>query len=105
MIEVIVSLFVGVLIGWFARERYAMHVIKAIIKDATEEAKESIRENIIDIIVEKHDEVIYVYEKHNGAFLAQGKNMDELTEILLKSHPGKIFNASPDHMKILKKES
>lgn len=91
-------------IGWFARELYAHYLIDKFTKSLSNTMVENLEKNIIDITVEKHEGYLFVYQKDNGAFLAQGKDLDELSDVLIKKYPGKFFNTSSKHMKLLEEE-
>lgn len=99
----LILILAGFLIGWYGREIYAKHMVKKLGAQIDEIASEVVKESIINIDVEKHDDTLFVYKK-DGTFLAQGKNIDELTDILQKKFPGKLFNASPEHMKLLENQ-
>jgi hypothetical protein len=48
------------------------------IKEAYEKAKQDM---IIDVKIEKHGDIYYLFEKKSDNFIAQGKNLDELKEV------------------------
>lgn len=91
----------GFIIGWWAREKYAMHVVSTIVKKAKEEYLEDVKSSVVNVLVEKANDVFYIYAKEDGTFLAQGKNIDELTDILNERFPGKMFNVTPEDLKML----
>lgn len=101
--ELILIVFCFIL-GWWAREIYAIYVLKKIAKNISNMVAENVQDSMINISVEKHEDLFLVYEKDSGTFLAQGKNIRELSDILLKKYPGKFFNASAEDMKLLGKE-
>ena len=43
------------------------------------------------VLIEKHFDTEYWFDEHNHTFLAQGKNFDEISEILKSRFPGHIF--------------
>jgi len=54
----------------------------------------SLEQEPIQITIEKHGDMIYVYNKETKQFMAQGKTQGELEKILLEKFPGKRFAAS-----------
>lgn len=99
MIEFII-LVVAFTAGWYVREWYAMRIVNKLTQDMSEKIVDEFKKNVINITVEEQDGVLYIYSKE-GTFLAQGKTMQELEEILEKKFPGKFFNASPEDLKII----
>ena len=43
------------------------------------------------VIIEKHFDTEYWFDEHDHKFLAQGKNFEEISEILKSRFPGHIF--------------
>ena len=85
----------GVNIGWKAREAYA----KKIVTKFAEELEEKVdAKSVLHITIEKHDDMIYVYDKKNHTFMAQGNNKEELEDALMSRFPGKRFAASEEDM-------
>ena len=52
-----------------------------------EEAQES-DEVTLDITLEKQGDMIYAYRKDNSKFIGQGRDKDELVQVLSKDFPG-----------------
>jgi len=55
--------------------------------------QKKVRETIIKVNVEKHGDVFYLFEQDTDRFIAQGKNADEIKEVLLKRFPDKTVFA------------
>lgn len=99
LIFIVVGLFVwvmGVLSGWQARERYAQRVLQKLMGEVKESEEES--EELIQITIEKHNEVFYVYDRKTKTFMGQGKNRDEIEDVLHERFPGKRFGASEQNL-------
>lgn len=92
---------IGFALGWWGRERYAIRVVSTIVEQAKEEYLEDIKKTVINVLVEKANDIFYIYAKEDGSFLAQGKDINELTEILNERFPGKMFNVTPEDLKML----
>lgn len=50
--------------------------------DREEEPQQTPRENVIEITLEQHNDVIYAYRKSDSQFLAQGQDRDALIQHL-----------------------
>lgn len=85
----IVSWLWGAVFGWQARERQAERVLKEFVTKMKEEEEPS--EELTHIIIEKQDEILYVYNRDTMAFMAQGKNRDEVEAVLKERFPGQKF--------------
>jgi hypothetical protein len=98
MIEIIAVAVVGVLgfySGWKTREEVAtrrMHEIMGEVETAIEE------QMVIKIVIEKHNDVYYVYDMEDKSFMAQGNNRKELENVLADKYPGKTFAASNSNL-------
>lgn len=90
---------VGYACGWINRERAARNFVNKFIDENLEQLQKQAEEATIDILIEKHGEVYYVFQKEDSSFMAQGKNRRELETALAKNYPGKRFFASPQNLK------
>jgi hypothetical protein len=79
----------GALFGWTRHQNFLDRTMHKMIREVTTE----IRKNSIEITIEKHGAMIYIYDKNTKQFMAQGSSRDEVEEILLKKFPGKKFVA------------
>ena len=87
----------GVKSGWDARERHASRITKQFL-DAMQDAEEQ-EEEQIHIIIEKHNDMLFVYDKDTKQFMAQGSSKEDVEKILVERFPGKRFAC---HESILK---
>jgi len=83
----IVIWVVGVKAGWDAREKHAKKITKEFL-DIMQEAEE---EEQIHIIIEKHNDMLYVYNKDTKEFMAQGSTKEDVEKVLVQRFPGKRF--------------
>lgn len=79
----------GVKAGWDARERHARKITREFL-DIMQEAEEE-EPSFINITIEKHNNVFYVYDRETNEFMAQGSTKDEVETNLQKRFPGKTF--------------
>lgn len=87
----VLSLLVGMYQGWKLRESYARVVTKKLMEVLEKDLEESESEELIQINIEQHSGVFYVYDKQNAQFMGQGKSKEELEDVLAKRFPGKRF--------------
>ena len=96
----IVIFILGGVYGWGLRERYANHLLQKLAKHIVEEQVST--EDLIQIIVEKHNNTLFIYKKEDGQFMVQGTSFKELNDALEHRFPGKRFACSEEHLQILK---
>jgi hypothetical protein len=101
MIDYLIAIAGGLLIGWYAREWYAMRKIENLMNNFGDNMLDEFKKKVIDITIEKSGDLFYVYKKDDGTFLAQGHDIDKLSDILVEKFPGKIFNCSPEDLATL----
>lgn len=90
---------VAFLLGWREREKWASKRVDALLDHLNQEAEKEIEENRVDIIIERHNDVYYVYNKHTNDFMAQAPSRKELEEALAARFSGKRFFADADNLK------
>lgn len=92
--------FMGAVYGWYARERHAKRTIDRFITQFVDETVEEAKDSIIPIVIEKHKDGFYVYNKETYEFMAQGTNRSQLENSLAKRYPEKRFAASTENLKV-----
>jgi hypothetical protein len=101
IIVTVMALFIawmfGAVQGWQAHER----MVRRNIRHAIHEFEEHINETHIKIKIEKHNDMLFVYDFTTHAFMAQGKNRDEVEKQLEIKFPGKRFAAEPSDLLLL----
>ena len=95
--SVFVIWFVGCLYGWQAHER----MVRRNLRHAIHEFQEHINETHIRIKIEKHNDMLYVYDNTTHVFMAQGKDRYEIEKQLQDKFPGKRFAAEPTDILLL----
>ena len=89
----------GTLHGWNLRERHAERRLQAFSAFVEKRLEEEI-ENMIPITIEKHNDMLFVYNKEDNSFMAQGKDRVELEKALHTRYPDKKFAC--DHETLVK---
>lgn len=92
----------GFFMGWRMREQTALRHLDKMADEIANDALEEFKSKVIDITVEDHDGVFYIYKREDGSYLAHGPSMEKLEDILMDKFPGKLFNAKPDDLEKLK---
>lgn len=98
--ELIIAI-IGFVVGWFAREWYAVRKIDELIDTMNNKMVEEFKSKVVDVTVEKSNGIFYIYRKDDGTFLGQGPDIDKLSDILSEKFPGKLFNVSPEELAAL----
>jgi len=84
----------GAVSGWKAREEHAKQVTEKFIEHIHSSVQQEVEESVIQINIEKHNNMFYVYDKETNEFMAQGSCKDEVENNLKKRYPGKSFGCS-----------
>jgi hypothetical protein len=102
MIDYLVGIAGGLVIGWYAREWYAIRKIEKYMTTLNDNIIEELKGKVIDITIEDQNGVIFVYKREDGSYLAHGNSMEILEDILIAKFPGMLFNAKPEDLQKLK---
>ena len=96
----VLSLLAGIVYGWRLRGIHLKVVTQKIMQELSEQLEEEAEsDELIQINIEQHSGVFYVYNKQTDEFMGQGSSKEQLEDVLAKRFPGKRF-ACPE--KILK---
>ena len=82
---------IGVVSGWNARESHAKTQVEKHFKNIQEFVEEQEQEELLHIIIEKHNDMLYVYDKETKQFMAQGSSKEDVEKVLVERFPGKRF--------------
>jgi hypothetical protein len=77
----------GSIAGWNAREKHA----KKQVDKFFEQVDEAEEEELLHIVIEKHNDMLFVYDKDTKQFMAQGSTKEAVEKILVERFPGKRF--------------
>ena len=95
VICIIIAWFAGAVAGWKAREEHARKITEKFI----DQMQESIQDDdTIQITIEKHNNVFYVYDRETTEFMAQGSTQKEVENNLRKRYPGKTFGCAESNL-------
>ena len=86
----------GAVSGWKAREEHAKQLTERFIEQLQQSSEEDA--SVIQINIEKHNNVFYVYDKETNEFMAQGSSKDEVETNLKKRYPGKSFGCAESNL-------
>lgn len=81
--------------GYEFREKQA----REKISDTLDRLEEEFVESLIRVKLEKVGDNVFVYNEKTNEFMAQGKNEEEIGEILKSRYPGKRFAAAENNLK------
>jgi hypothetical protein len=84
----------GAVFGWKAREEHAKQVTEKFIEYLQKSGHEVADDDTIQITIEKHNDMFYVYDRDTNEFMAQGSSKDEVETNLKKRYPGKSFGCA-----------
>ena len=88
----------GSVAGWRAREKYAEKVTQKFVEQLHESFQQQVEEGVVQISIEKHNNMFYVYDKETNEFMAQGSSKDEVETNLQKRYPGKRFGCAESNL-------
>ena len=77
----------GAVSGWNAREKHAKRQMEKFF----EQVDDAEEEELLHIIIEKHNDMLFVYDKDTKQFMAQGSTKEAVEKILVERFPGKRF--------------
>jgi predicted negative regulator of RcsB-dependent stress response len=80
----------GAVSGWNAREKHAKTQVEKHFQQIQEFVEEQ-EEEQIHIIIEKHNDMLFVYDKETKQFMAQGTSKEAVEKVLVERFPGKRF--------------
>ena len=88
----------GAVSGQKAREEHAKLVTEKLLDLLQESVERQVEENVIQINIEKHNDMFYVYDRETNEFMAQGSSKDEVETNLQKRYPGKRFGCAESNL-------
>jgi hypothetical protein len=85
----------GFVRGYAKRQQEALEKLNMF----AEFLEEQEAENVIPVRIERQNDMFFVYHEKDSMFLAQGKSLEEIRDLLSKRFPGKRIIASNDNVK------
>jgi len=95
---IIGSLIIGFSIGWNLRERVAVVKTHRMLAKIEQELEEETDPEVIKIIIEKDNGMLFAYHKDSSQFITQANDRKELEKKLSELFPGKTFGVSPKNL-------
>lgn len=96
------AVLVGFLVGWQAREQYAIRQVRRLLEDGdiklNVDSDES-EEDRTRMRLEKHSGLIYAFADEDDSFIAQGEDLSALDLAIQARFPGKKFSVREDNLK------
>jgi hypothetical protein len=95
------AIILGFAIGWVIT-KFIQGYLEAknlMLEAEIETLTKKVKERVVRVTVERHGDIYYLYEKETDNFVAQGRDADEIKEILLKRLPNKTFFADEENVK------
>lgn len=85
--EIILGFVLGVFVAWLALQYLAWRILQRF-EHTVQEALTRVEPtpNVIQGRAEQVGDMFYIYDDHNGGFLAQGTNCDEIMQHLKSRH-------------------
>ncbi len=62
------------------------------------EEHEQLPDNYVRIVIEKHNDMFFVYDENDNTFLAQASSKEELDKSLRSRFPGKMFAVKEENL-------
>ena len=84
--------------GWHYREYTASKRVDELLEQWETQATEKATPEHIKIVIEKHNDMFFVYSDEDHTFMAQGTTRKELEDNLAKRFPEKKFAAQPQNL-------
>lgn len=88
----------GFILGWVLREEMAKRRVDALLNQLGGEL-ENVAKDLINIKIEQHSGMYYVFNKETDEFMAQASTRQELEDSLAERYPEKRFAATPENLK------
>lgn len=88
-------------VGW-AVLKFVQKYLEAkneVLKEELEQLQKRVKDKFIQVNIEKHGDVYYLFEKETDRFIAQGTNMDELKAHCDARFKNKVIFANDEELK------
>ena len=99
--DFLVGIVFGIFIS-FALIKLIAAVVRKMAEDTLDEklkeGLEKLKEKIIPSRIERVNGMLYLYNKETEEFLGQGKDMQELNDVVKARFPDKLFNVPREEL-------
>lgn len=101
VIVFIIAFFLGIVVGIKFHEKAILQLIeKELDKELTKQTKD-LELDMVEVTIEKHDGVFFVYNQKTSKYIAHGSTLDELEKSLKQNHPNTKFFANKESFSLL----
>ena len=97
-LSIFIVFTMGFILGWVLREEMAKRRVDKLLEQLGGELEE-VAQDLINIKIEHHSGVYYVFNKETDEFMAQAPTRKELEDSLAARYPEKRFAATPENLK------
>lgn len=100
--EYLIVVLISFFFGWKIRELVAIWQSNKLAKRFEQTISnhlEEVKQTFIPIVIEKHNDVFFVYNMETNTFMAQGVDRKDLEHKLGKMFPGKRFEVDPENLR------
>lgn len=97
-LSIFIVFALGFAMGWVTREEMAKRRVDRLMEQLGEDLQQ-VAQDLINIKIEQHSGVYYVFNKETDEFMAQAPTRKELEDALAKRYPDKRFAATPENLK------
>lgn len=99
VIAVIVFIVFVYMFGYVRGFRQSKEELVNKLNSFEDQLTKMAEEDVIPVKIERENNILYVYKESDGLFLAQGKSLEEIRDLLTKRFPGKRIIASQENVK------
>ena len=95
------TVIIGFAVGWVITKfiQGYMEAKNQMLEAEIEALTKKVKQLVVRVNVEKHGDMFYLFEKETDQFVAQGRDLDEIKQILQTRFPQKTFFADDDAVK------
>lgn len=95
------AFILGFIITWAILKLFQKYLQakNEILVEELEQLQKRVKDKFIQVNIEKHGDVYYLFEKDTDRFIAQGTNMDELKAHCDARFKNKVVFANDDELK------
>jgi len=103
MLDLILDVVLWLFVIWLVMKVIEKYLVakNEILAEQLEDLTKQLKEQVIQVDIEKHGSVFYLFEKDTNRFIAQGTNFDELRDHCVTRFKDKSVVANEDQMKQL----
>jgi hypothetical protein len=95
------SFIIWFFVGWLVMKvaQLYLEAKNQVLAEELDQLQKRIKNRFIQVNIEKHGEIFYLFEKETGNFIAQGANMEELKAHCDARFKDKVVFANDEELK------